>query len=264
MRNRRTSMRAMDGVSLVFHQAAIRITAVRRGAAAREGRARRRHVQRARGGASALRRPQSDRGVVRVGLRPGRELSDRRVASSVRNRTIYGAAKIFNEGLLRSFNDMYGLDYVALRSFNVYGPRMDMLRRLHRSADSLDGCDRGRPAADDLRRRHAHDGLRPRRGRRARERAGGDVAGHRRGVQHRHRRRNLAERAGATCCWRSWDRRCDPEHAPPRKVNPVSRRLASVEAARRATGLPRASRSRRRLAIARGLVAAASARRSQP
>ena len=41
------------------------------------------------------------------------------------NRTIYGAAKIFNEGLLRSFHEMYGLDYVALRYFNVYGPRMD-------------------------------------------------------------------------------------------------------------------------------------------
>ena len=42
------------------------------------------------------------------------------------NRTLYGAAKIFNEGLLRSFYDMYGLDYVALRYFNVYGPRMDV------------------------------------------------------------------------------------------------------------------------------------------
>ena len=42
------------------------------------------------------------------------------------NRTIYGAAKIANEGFLRSFNDMYGLAYVALRYFNVYGPRMDI------------------------------------------------------------------------------------------------------------------------------------------
>jgi UDP-glucose 4-epimerase len=42
------------------------------------------------------------------------------------NRTIYGALKTWNEGLLRSFNDMYGLDYIALRYFNVYGPRMDM------------------------------------------------------------------------------------------------------------------------------------------
>jgi UDP-glucose 4-epimerase len=39
---------------------------------------------------------------------------------------MYGEAKTFNEGLMRSFNDMYGLDYVALRYFNVYGPRMDI------------------------------------------------------------------------------------------------------------------------------------------
>jgi UDP-glucose 4-epimerase len=42
------------------------------------------------------------------------------------NRTFYGAAKVFNEGMLRSFAEMYGLRYVALRYFNVYGPRMDI------------------------------------------------------------------------------------------------------------------------------------------
>ena len=42
------------------------------------------------------------------------------------NDTLYGAAKTFNEGLLRSLHAMYGLDYVALRYFNVYGPRMDV------------------------------------------------------------------------------------------------------------------------------------------
>lgn len=42
------------------------------------------------------------------------------------DRTLYGSAKLFGEGLLRSFHDMYGLDYVALRYFNVYGPRMDI------------------------------------------------------------------------------------------------------------------------------------------
>ncbi len=42
------------------------------------------------------------------------------------NDTLYGAAKTFNEGLLRSFHAMSGLDYVALRYFNVYGPRMDI------------------------------------------------------------------------------------------------------------------------------------------
>jgi UDP-glucose 4-epimerase len=42
------------------------------------------------------------------------------------NRTWYGATKILLEGLLRSYNDMCGLPYVALRYFNVYGPRMDI------------------------------------------------------------------------------------------------------------------------------------------
>ncbi len=42
------------------------------------------------------------------------------------NRTWYGASKVMLEGLLRSFNDMYGLDYAAMRYFNVYGPRMDI------------------------------------------------------------------------------------------------------------------------------------------
>ena len=42
------------------------------------------------------------------------------------NRTFYGASKAFAEGMLRSFNDMYGLNYIALRCFNVYGPHMDV------------------------------------------------------------------------------------------------------------------------------------------
>ena len=42
------------------------------------------------------------------------------------NDTFYGAAKSFNESMLRSFRAMYGMDYVALRYFNVYGPRMDV------------------------------------------------------------------------------------------------------------------------------------------
>jgi UDP-glucose 4-epimerase len=41
------------------------------------------------------------------------------------NQTFYGAAKLFGEQLFRSYKFMYGLDYVALRYFNVYGPRMD-------------------------------------------------------------------------------------------------------------------------------------------
>jgi UDP-glucose 4-epimerase len=42
------------------------------------------------------------------------------------NDTFYGAAKSFNEGMARSFRAMTGLNYVMLRYFNVYGPRMDV------------------------------------------------------------------------------------------------------------------------------------------
>jgi len=42
------------------------------------------------------------------------------------NRTYYGAAKIAGEGMVRSFAEMYSLNYIATRYFNVYGPRMDI------------------------------------------------------------------------------------------------------------------------------------------
>jgi UDP-glucose 4-epimerase len=42
------------------------------------------------------------------------------------DRTLYGALKSFDESLLRSFGEMYGLKHVILRYFNVYGPRMDI------------------------------------------------------------------------------------------------------------------------------------------
>jgi UDP-glucose 4-epimerase len=42
------------------------------------------------------------------------------------NRTWYGASKVMLEGLHRSYYDMFELPYVALRYFNVYGPRMDI------------------------------------------------------------------------------------------------------------------------------------------
>ncbi|HEY6975846.1 MAG TPA: NAD-dependent epimerase/dehydratase family protein [Chitinophagaceae bacterium] len=41
------------------------------------------------------------------------------------NQTFYGGAKLWGEQLFRSYRFMYGLNYIALRYFNVYGPRMD-------------------------------------------------------------------------------------------------------------------------------------------
>jgi len=117
--------RAMDGVSLVFHQAGIRITQC---------------AEDPRLAMSALVDGTFNvlEAAVRAGVRKVIAASSASVYGSAGvfptaethhpydNRTIYGAAKLFNEGLLRSFNDMYGLDYIALRYFNVYGPRMDV------------------------------------------------------------------------------------------------------------------------------------------
>jgi UDP-glucose 4-epimerase len=41
------------------------------------------------------------------------------------NQTFYGGAKLWGEQLFKSYKFMHGLDYIALRYFNVYGPRMD-------------------------------------------------------------------------------------------------------------------------------------------
>ena len=93
------------------------------------------------------------------------------------NRTWYGASKVMLEGLLRSFNDMYGLPYVALRYFNVYGPRMDLHGKYTEVLDPMDGPDRfGRTAADFGRRQHDH-GLCLHRRHRARQ-CPGSAVGH--------------------------------------------------------------------------------------
>jgi UDP-glucose 4-epimerase len=42
------------------------------------------------------------------------------------NRTLYGSAKLMNEGIAKHFVDQRGLASVGLRYFNVYGPRMDV------------------------------------------------------------------------------------------------------------------------------------------
>ena len=39
--------------------------------------------------------------------------------------TIYGAGKLYTENLIKSYDNMYGLDYTINRFFSVYGVRMD-------------------------------------------------------------------------------------------------------------------------------------------
>ncbi len=42
------------------------------------------------------------------------------------NEAFYGAGKISTEELAKAFHKMYGLNYICLRPFNIYGPRMDV------------------------------------------------------------------------------------------------------------------------------------------
>ena len=125
VRSRDQVAAAMTGVSLVFHQAAIRITQC-----ADEPRLAKDvlvdgtfNVLEA-AVAAGVRKVVAASTASIYGLAEAFPTTE--THHPYANRTFYGAAKIFNEALLRSFNDMYGLDYVALRYFNVYGPRMDV------------------------------------------------------------------------------------------------------------------------------------------
>ena len=62
------------------------------------------------------------------------------------NDTFYGAAKSFNEGMLRSFRAMYGLDYIGIAAVQRLRSPDGHPRRLHRSADPLDGAHRRWPS----------------------------------------------------------------------------------------------------------------------
>jgi nucleoside-diphosphate-sugar epimerase len=146
------------------------------------------------------------------------------------NRTLYGAAKAFNEGLLRSFYDMYDLDYVALRYFNVYGPRMDvhgvytevLIRWMERIAAGLPPMVFGDGSQtmdfvyiEDVARANVLA---------ARADAGDEVFNVASGVET-----SLVDLA--RLLMRVMGADLEVVHAPERKVNPVSRRLADTSAA---------------------------------
>lgn len=115
---------AVAGVDYIFHQAALRIT--RCAEAPREA------VQVLIGGTlnvleSAVRH--KVRKVVAASSasvygNPSYLPMDE--AHPFNNRTLYGAGKIANEQMLRSYYEMFRLPYVAFRYFNIYGPRMDL------------------------------------------------------------------------------------------------------------------------------------------
>src|SRR2546427_278233 len=108
IRDREAVARAMDGVEVLFHQAAIRITQC-----AEDPRL---ALEVLVDGTYNVLEAAVAAGVRRVVAASSASVygaaEDFPTAESHHhygNRTIYGAAKSFNEGLLRSFNEMYGL-----------------------------------------------------------------------------------------------------------------------------------------------------------
>ena len=151
------------------------------------------------------------------------------------NRTWYGASKIMLEGLLRSFNDMYGLPYVALRYFNVYGPRMDIHGKytevLIRWMERIDAGRRPLVLGDGS---HTMDFVYVDDVARANILAlasdvSDEVFNVATGVET-----SLNDLAAALA--HAMGVRVTPEYGPERTVNPVPRRLASTEKARRMLG----------------------------
>ncbi|WP_035675544.1 NAD-dependent epimerase/dehydratase family protein [Bradyrhizobium liaoningense] len=152
------------------------------------------------------------------------------------NRTLYGAAKAFNEGLFRTFNDMHGLDYVAFRYFNVYGSRMDIhgrytevlirwMERLEAGLPPVIFGD-GQQTMDFV---HVRDVARANI-LAARAKVTDEVFNVGSGTET-----SLVQLAQALASVMGQPRMM-PEFAPERSVNPVPRRLASVGKAERLLG----------------------------
>ncbi len=151
------------------------------------------------------------------------------------NDTFYGAAKSFNEGMVRSFRAMRGLDYVGLRYFNVYGPRMDvhglytevLVRWMERIADGLPPLIFGDGAqtmdfvfTTDIARANILA-------------AQSEVV---EGVYNIASARETSLLDLAQALLRAMDSPLGVEHGPERAINGVTRRLADVSAAERDFG----------------------------
>jgi UDP-glucose 4-epimerase len=226
--------KAMQGIDLVFHQAAIRITQC-----AQEPRL---ALEVLAGGTFNV-----VEAAVRAGVRRLVAASSASVYGLAEhfptherhhpynNRTLYGAAKAFNEAVLRSFHEMNGLDYVALRYFNVYGPRMDVhgaytevlirwMERIAAGQSPLIFGD-GTQTMDFV---HVHDIARANI-LAAKAALTDDVVNVASGVE-------TSLNDLATALLRAMDSGLRPEHGPARKVNPVPRRLANVRKAQNLLG----------------------------
>ena len=152
------------------------------------------------------------------------------------NRTLYGAAKVMNEGIARSFHDMYGLASVGLRYFNVYGPRMDVTGAYTEVFIRwLDCVERGVSPQIHGDGTASMDFVYV-----------GDIARANILAMKSARQDDVYNVASGTETsllelWRviqsaTGARHLVPEFHPPRKVNPVPRRLADTQRARRELG----------------------------
>jgi UDP-glucose 4-epimerase len=234
IRDRAALDAAMRGIDLVFHQAAIRITQC-----AEEPRLALEvlvdgtfNVLQA-AVAAAVKKVVAASSASVYGLAEEFPTSERHHLYN--NRTLYGAAKAFNEALLRTFHEMYGLNYVALRYFNVYGPRMDIhgaytevfVRWIERIASGQPPLIFGDGSqtmdfvyVEDVARANL---------RAAQSNVTDVVCNVGSGVET-----SLNELAGALL--RVMGSKLPVEHGPERSVNPVSRRLADVDSAQRLLG----------------------------
>lgn len=234
IRDRRLVSEVMEDIDVVFHQAALRITQC---------------AQDPRTGLEVMADGTFNvlEAAVKSGVRKivaassasvyglAEEFPTQESHHAYNNRTFYGAAKLFNEGLLRSFHEMYGLNYVALRYFNVYGPRMDtygaytevLIRWMERLSE-------GKPCLilgdgtqtmdfvfiEDVARANVLA---------AKASASDEVFNIASGTET-----SLNQLAAAL--GKAMGRRCVPEYGPARRVNPVSRRLADTSKAERLLG----------------------------
>jgi len=234
IRDRRLLQEVMSGIDVVFHQAAIRITQC-----AEEPRL---AVDVLVNGTFNVVEAAANAGVSKMVAASSASIYG--LAESFptteshhpyNNRTIYGAAKTFNEGLLRSFAEMYGLRYVALRYFNVYGPRMDVhgaytevfIRWMDRIANGQPPIifGDGTQTMDFI---HVHDIARANI-----LAAKADVTDE---VFNVASGTETSLRQLAEMLPRIMGRNLAPEFGPERKVNPVPRRLADTEKAKRLLG----------------------------
>ena len=125
IRDRKLLAEVMAGVDVLFHQAAIRITqCAEEPRLALEVMADGTYNVLEAAVAAKVKRLVAASSASVYGL--AEEFPTSESHHPYNNRTLYGATKTFNEGLLRAFHEMYGLPYVALRYFNIYGPRMDI------------------------------------------------------------------------------------------------------------------------------------------